>query len=273
LTPTLIQAVIQEAKEREIPVITDPKGKDFAKYVGTTLIKPNLSEAYAAAGLSSEKPLEMVAEKLLALTQSELIMITRSEEGITFFEANGCRHDFSVQAKEVKDVTGAGDTVLAMLAFSLANRLSFKEAAELCNIAASLAIEHLGCAQISLKDVVQHVLKHKKIFGQDDHALLGNTLAQFNLLIISKMQPLCTLLYQAIKALGAQQPLALIITDPSASPSSVEMLASLSEVQYVMTLSDPSQMLGQLGNSIQAFIFQNEKLQLLEEQNEYQCPL
>ena len=131
-------------------MIADPKGSDFTKYSGSTVIKPNLSEAFAAAGLPADAPLEQVAARVLEQSQSQTLMVTRSEAGISIFHQDGSRHDFPVRAREVKDVTGAGDTVLAMLACAMANGLSIADAAQLSNIAAGIAIERFGCARISL---------------------------------------------------------------------------------------------------------------------------
>ena len=83
LTRTLLNALIEKARENGIPVIADPKGIDFSKYNGSTILKPNLSEAYAAAGLPMEAPLEQVAAKVLNNTQIDILMITRSEAGIS----------------------------------------------------------------------------------------------------------------------------------------------------------------------------------------------
>lgn len=241
LTPTLLQAVIQEAKKRNIPVITDPKGQDFIKYAGTTLIKPNLSEAYAAANLPLSKPLEQVADTILKMTQAQLLMITRSEEGITLFEAGGKRHDFPVQAKKVKDVTGAGDTVLAMLTMALANGLSYAEACQLCNVAASLAIEQVGCARITLSDMAHHLLlknQRHKVFLHEDLLVLKEVVKKqpFNLLILPYIDQLSIPLFEVIKKMSAQSEVLLIyINDANFSEIMLEMLASLKEVGFILT--------------------------------------
>ena len=113
----LLSAIIDHARMRGVPVIADPKGIDFSKYAGSTIIKPNLGEVYAAANLLPEAPLEQAASRVLEIAQAEVLMVTRSEAGISLFHRDGSRHDFPVRVREVKDVTGAGDTVLAMVAF------------------------------------------------------------------------------------------------------------------------------------------------------------
>lgn len=158
LSRTLIQAIIAQAKLSDVPVIADPKGLDFSRYAKATIIKPNLSELYAAAGMPLDSPLDVVAAKVLALSEVEMLIVTRSEDGITIFYADGSREDFVVKIQEVKDVTGAGDTVLAMLAMAIGNRLLISEAVELANVAAGIAIGRFGCARITLSDVACHLV-------------------------------------------------------------------------------------------------------------------
>ncbi len=150
LTPKFVQAVIQAAS---VPVIVDPKGVDFSIYKGADVIKPNLKEAYAASGLSKAHSLEDVAQKLLTVTECKALVITRSEQGISLFQPNTEPRVFSARNREVKDVTGAGDTVLATLSVCLANGLSIEDAISLANIAAGIAVEGLGCQHVTLEQM------------------------------------------------------------------------------------------------------------------------
>lgn len=152
LTPNLLRALIDEASLQGIPVIVDPKGRDFVRYRGASVIKPNLSEAIAAAGLGAEATLDQVARHLLETVAIESLMITRSKEGISLFSEEG-RSDFPAQVHEIKDVTGAGDTVLAIVTAALANGIPLTVAAELANVAAGIAIEQIGCVRVSLADL------------------------------------------------------------------------------------------------------------------------
>lgn len=158
LTPTLLAEVIGEAQCREIPVIVDPKGMDFSRYGGATLIKPNLAEAIAAAGLGMEATLDEVAARILEEVGIETVVVTRSKEGISIFNRHAGRKDFPAHVHEVKDVTGAGDTVLAVMTAALANRLDVAEAANLANLAAGIAIERIGCARISLAELTSRLV-------------------------------------------------------------------------------------------------------------------
>jgi D-glycero-beta-D-manno-heptose-7-phosphate kinase len=159
LTPSFLSILIENAKIRAIPVIVDPKGIDFTRYRGATVIKPNLSEAVSAAGLGREATLDQIAARLISETEVESLIVTRSKEGISLFSHEGIREDYPAQVHEVKDVTGAGDTVLAILAAALANELPLSFAAELANIAAGLAIEKIGCARISLAELSARLLE------------------------------------------------------------------------------------------------------------------
>jgi D-glycero-beta-D-manno-heptose-7-phosphate kinase len=151
LTPSFLQILITAARAAHIPVLIDPKGRDFTRYAGATLLKPNLHEATEAAGLGHEATLDHVADALLAHVDS--LLITRSEKGMSLFRSDHPRVDFPVEALEVRDVTGAGDTVLAVLAAALANALPLDEAAELANRAAALAVARFGCARITTADL------------------------------------------------------------------------------------------------------------------------
>ena len=153
LTPRILTAALQIAKKAAVPTLVDPKGIDFAKYRGATLLKPNLSEAYAAAKMEATVSLDEVAEELLKISAVELLLITRSEAGMSLFTRQGKRTDFPVRAKEVVDVTGAGDTVLATLCLGLANGWEIEPAARLANTAAGIAVERLGCVQVTLPEL------------------------------------------------------------------------------------------------------------------------
>lgn len=153
LTPSLLRALIETARSKQIPVIVDPKGLDFSKYAGATVIKPNLGEAFAAAGLSPHEPLDLMGEAIFGKVAIDTLLVTRGKQGISLFEPGRARRDFAARVHEVKDVTGAGDTVLAVLCAALANGLTLDEGARIANVAAGLAIERLGCARITLGEL------------------------------------------------------------------------------------------------------------------------
>lgn len=240
LTRNLLRGLIDQAREQKIPVIADPKGADFSKYRGVTLLKPNLKEAYKAAHMPPEATLDEVAAKLFTMTETEKLIITRSEEGISLFEPHG-RRDFPVKAKEVKDVTGAGDTVLATLAAALASSLSLDQAIELSNVAASLAVEHVGCARITLSEMASRLLEehafHKLIDAAHAPALhyaLQNR--PHTIIKLSSDSDLDPLLYQKIQSLKATPSHTLVMSLPLSvkNPHLIPMLTSLREVDFVI---------------------------------------
>lgn len=161
LSDQILKTLIEESTKRNIFVIVDPKGNNFKKYKNATLIKPNLSEAINAAKATDKTPLEEVAGPILDVTNAQYLMITRSENGITLFNKHFERKDFPVKVKDVRDVTGAGDTVLAVLAFGIANNLPIDKAIDLSNLAASLAIEVLGCARVTLPQIARRALQRE----------------------------------------------------------------------------------------------------------------
>ena len=140
LSRTLLTFTLSEGKKRGIPVIVDPKGSDFTKYAGATLIKPNCLEAYTAARLPSGATLREVAFQIFEQAQGEWLLITRSEEGMSLFHRNGSQLDFPVRSKEVRDVTGAGDTALAMICLGMGTGIDLSSAIQLANIAAGIAV-------------------------------------------------------------------------------------------------------------------------------------
>lgn len=241
LSRKVLSDVISLARQRGIPVIADPKGIDFGKYSGSTVIKPNLGEAYAAANLLPDAPLEHVAERVLQLSQADSLMVTRSEAGISIFHQDGSRHDFPVRVREVKDVTGAGDTVLAMLTCAMANGLPITTASQLANVAAGIAIERFGCARVSLSDLARRLLEEdvaNKIFDDEHLFALQEVLRdrEFVLLSINSLTGLTPAVFKAIHQLAQQKDrdLVLYICDPDPDPECVTLLASLREVDFIL---------------------------------------
>ncbi len=129
----------------------DPKKGNFANYAGATLVKPNLEAAAAAAGIEivDEASLRRVGEKLLERWRSDAVLISRGEEGMTLFRPKPKVQHFPTAAREVFDVTGAGDTVLATAALALGAGATFEEAAVLANHAAGIVVGKVGTAAAS----------------------------------------------------------------------------------------------------------------------------
>lgn len=244
LSRKVLSTLISLAKAMGIPVIADPKGIDFTKYSGTTVIKPNLGEAYAAANLLPDVPLEQAAQRILKVADADYLMVTRSEAGISIFHRDGQRHDFPVRVREVKDVTGAGDTVLAMLTCAMANGLPITTAALLSNVAAGIAIERFGCARISLADLARRLLEEdvgNKVFDDDHLFALQQVLheRQFTLLSIDGSSGLTSPIFNAIRKLAhSNADLLVYVRDLHPDSEFVSLLASLHEVNFILLKSE-----------------------------------
>ncbi|MGE5471072.1 MAG: D-glycero-beta-D-manno-heptose-7-phosphate kinase [Bacteroidota bacterium] len=146
---THIAEMIQLARAAGKPVLVDPKGDDYAKYAGATVITPNRSELREVVGRwSSEEELFAKSQKLRAELGLEALLVTRSEEGMTLFADNEIHHQ-PAQAREVFDVSGAGDTVIATLAVMLAAGAGWAEAIRIANVAAGIVVGKLGTAVVT----------------------------------------------------------------------------------------------------------------------------
>ncbi|WP_298432406.1 D-glycero-beta-D-manno-heptose-7-phosphate kinase [Geobacter sp.] len=156
LTPALLAAIIGFAREHGIPVVVDPKGSDYTKYRGATLLTPNRKEAEAASGIAirDEESLRRAGARLLETADLTALVITRSEAGMSLFLRGGEVVHIPTFAREVFDVTGAGDTVLAVLGMALAGKASFADAARLANVAAGVAVGKVGTSTVSPAEIV-----------------------------------------------------------------------------------------------------------------------
>ena len=127
-------------------VLVDPKGDDYSIYAGATVITPNRSEMRQVVGRwKSDEELETKALALRQQLELQALLVTRSEEGMSLFHAGGTIHEKAV-AREVYDVSGAGDTVIATLAVMLARGAAWAEAIHIANIAAGIVVGKLGTA-------------------------------------------------------------------------------------------------------------------------------
>ncbi|MEH6668906.1 bifunctional D-glycero-beta-D-manno-heptose-7-phosphate kinase/D-glycero-beta-D-manno-heptose 1-phosphate adenylyltransferase HldE [Halopseudomonas sp.] len=156
------QALIALARERGVPVLADPKGKDFSIYRGATLITPNMSEFEAVVGHCSSE--QMLVEKGMALVEEldlDAMLVTRSEQGMTLLRRGETALHMPARAREVFDVTGAGDTVISTLAAALAAGEEMPNAVGLSNLAAGIVIGKLGTAAISAPELRRAVQREQ----------------------------------------------------------------------------------------------------------------
>ena len=145
-----VQQMIQIARKANVPVLIDPKGTDFSRYRGATLLTPNMAEFEAVVGkCNSEEEIIEKGLKLIADIELAALLVTRSEKGMTLLRPNQAPYHLPTVAKEVFDVTGAGDTVISVLATALADGRSFEEACYLANVAAGVVVGKLGTSTVS----------------------------------------------------------------------------------------------------------------------------
>ncbi len=157
-----VEALIALGCGKRIPVIVDPKGTDFEKYRNATVITPNLAEFEAVVGpCPNEDTLTEKGQALLKRLNLEALLITRGEHGMTLLRPDAPELHLPARAQEVFDVTGAGDTVIAVLAASLAAGESLPEATALANLAAGLVVGKLGTAAISGPELRRATLREK----------------------------------------------------------------------------------------------------------------
>ena len=145
-----VSVMIALCREAGVPVLVDPKGTDFHKYRGASLLTPNQSEFEAVAGrCASDQELVDRARTMMDDLDLDALLVTRSEKGMLLVEAGARPLFLSTQAREVYDVTGAGDTVIATLAGALASGQDLASSAALANIAAGLVVRKIGVATVT----------------------------------------------------------------------------------------------------------------------------
>ncbi|MEY2333366.1 D-glycero-beta-D-manno-heptose-7-phosphate kinase [Acidithiobacillus ferrianus] len=148
-----VEHLVALGRDRGIPVLIDPKGRDYHAYRGATLITPNLHEFQAMAGTwSDEAQFRRLGMQWRETLQLDALLVTRGEGGMTLFTPDKLHHH-PAQAREVFDVTGAGDTVIATLATALAAGWTMDRAVELANRAAGLVVGKLGAAVVTVEEL------------------------------------------------------------------------------------------------------------------------
>lgn len=159
ISKELIEGIKKIVKDSKIFICLDPKQSNFSIYEGAHVITPNHHEAQRAAGMeiTNANDLQRLSETLLKKYDFQAMLITRGEEGMNLFEKGRkiVHTYFPVQAKEVYDVTGAGDTVIGVLALSLAAKASMKEATCLANQAAGIVVGKVGTAAVSQEELIE----------------------------------------------------------------------------------------------------------------------
>jgi D-beta-D-heptose 7-phosphate kinase/D-beta-D-heptose 1-phosphate adenosyltransferase len=170
LSETVVRKIIKAAKVLNIPVIIDPKGTDYSKYYGADILTPNRKELSESTRLSTRTSDEIViaAEKLIELFAVGSVLVTRGKEGMSLITSNSAPLHLPALAREIFDVSGAGDTLVAVMAAGVAAGMNAAEAAELANISAGIVVGKIGTA----------VVRNIDLF----HALSGTVSEEKNLI-------------------------------------------------------------------------------------------
>lgn len=168
IVPELLKPIIRMARQAKKPILVDPKEKHFPYYVGVTTLTPNRKEAFDGAEslrIDPEPELEKMAPALIEKLKCQSILITLGEQGMILFENGGGKFHIPTAAREVFDVSGAGDTVISVLAVALACKAKMRDAAILSNLAAGIVVGKLGTATVSqdeLSEAVMNASERKK---------------------------------------------------------------------------------------------------------------
>lgn len=169
-----VQTLIKYANEKNVTVLVDPKSNDFSSYGSANVITPNLKELEAVVGeCKSNKVLIEKGTQLCKELQLDALLVTRGEKGMTLLRENKTPLHLKAETHEVFDVTGAGDTVIAVLATAIACDFKLEQATALANTAAGLVVEKLGAATVTVDELNgASVNKYQSSVSMDSHAVL-----------------------------------------------------------------------------------------------------
>lgn len=164
LTPHVTSAVIDAACAAKIPVIVDPKGSDYQKYSGASLVTPNLKELQEVTGINAltDHDIERASHLLLNDLKIQAVLVTRSEQGVSLIQRQHAAFHLPTMAREVFDISGAGDTVVATLAAAIGVGLDSIRAAELANLAGGIVVGKLGTAAVELRELADAVRRQQR---------------------------------------------------------------------------------------------------------------
>jgi rfaE bifunctional protein kinase chain/domain len=179
ITEPVVRGLIEAAQRHGKPVVVDPKGSGLDRYLGATVIKPNRNELAVLTGLPVRNHEEtlLAARQLLRSTGATAVVVTEGKDGMTLFRTDRPEEHFPSFARQVYDVTGAGDTALAMLAVALAAGAQLNDAVWLANLAAGLAVGESGTVAISREKVTEALTRVRRAksappapHGKNSHA-------------------------------------------------------------------------------------------------------
>jgi D-beta-D-heptose 7-phosphate kinase/D-beta-D-heptose 1-phosphate adenosyltransferase len=167
LTPGVVARLIARARELDVPVIVDPKGTDYSRYRGATIVTPNRRELAEATGrkLGGDDDIVSAANSLIEACEIGAVLVTRSAEGMTLVAPRAAHH-LKAEAREVFDVSGAGDTVVAWLAAACAAGIAPVDSARLANIAAGIVVSKSGTAVVHPDEVMDALRASELLSGE-----------------------------------------------------------------------------------------------------------
>jgi D-beta-D-heptose 7-phosphate kinase/D-beta-D-heptose 1-phosphate adenosyltransferase len=179
-SPKGAQTMIAAARSARKPVIVDPKGVDYARYRGAGVLTPNRRELGEAAQMPTETSteIERAARKVLKLCNADAVLCTRGSEGMSLITSEGDAHHLPAAAREVYDVSGAGDTVVAGLAAGVGAGLRLLDAARFANVAAGVVVGKVGTAVAYAEDLVRALHREDLASGEDKLVLLQQAVDQ-----------------------------------------------------------------------------------------------
>ena len=152
LTKSLSQKIINLCRENNVIVTVDPKPKNISNFIGASSITPNKKEAYLAVEANETENIDIVGKKLKEKYKLDTVLVTRSEEGMTLYDKE--IHNIPTYAKEVYDVTGAGDTVISVFTLAKAAGATWEEAAKIANTAGGIVVGKIGTSTVSEKELI-----------------------------------------------------------------------------------------------------------------------
>jgi D-beta-D-heptose 7-phosphate kinase/D-beta-D-heptose 1-phosphate adenosyltransferase len=157
VTPALMAELVRLTTLRKIPLVVDPKVEHFSSYKGVTVVTPNHLEAMQAAGVhgDDDAAIDQAGETIRQRLGCQSVLITRGERGMSLFETDGSNFHIPTMARQVYDVTGAGDTVIATLSLALATGASMRDGAVLANHAAGIVVGMVGTATVSAPQLIE----------------------------------------------------------------------------------------------------------------------
>lgn len=150
-----VSKMIELARQADKPVVIDPKGDDYERYKGATLITPNMKEFEAVVGkIVSESDFSEKAHGLREDLDLQYLLVTRSEKGMSLFGTDGMQYDSPATAREVYDVSGAGDTVISLIALAIVSDIALQDKLKLANTVAGIVVGKLGTAVATIDEVI-----------------------------------------------------------------------------------------------------------------------